>query len=78
MKGIKIIMSKFHVVGPAKEKLQHSKELTLDPHIGGCDDGEDEQKKDEEEALKVVRCHPLHAEQNRLEQLALRRAESIA
>ena len=51
---------------------------TLHPDIAGGDDGENEEEEDEEERLHVVGRHALHAEENRLQQFALRRAEAVA
>lgn len=45
--------------------------LTFNPHVGGCCDGKDKEKEDEDEGLQVVRSHSLDPKEDRAQQLAL-------
>jgi hypothetical protein len=48
-------------------------ELTFDPHVSASGDGEDEEKSDEKEALKVVGCDSLGGEDHGPDELTLSR-----
>jgi len=50
---------------------------TFDPDVASCYDGEHKEEKDEEESFQIVGRHPLHPKQDRPQQLALVRVETV-
>ena len=51
---------------------------TFDPEVACSEDCKDEKEEDEKECFQVVSGHSLHSVQNRSQQFALRRAETVA